>query len=112
MNEKEIVIISSWQRTIHGKFIVDRHLRKGSVLISVDNNEVYIVKGIYSSWKEILGGYAMPQIVEATLMPFRDVIIHDGIVAPYGVCLGRNMSEQSKQTYLAAKSNGNLHYDL
>lgn len=46
----------------------------------------------------------MPQIVEATLMPFRDVIIHDGIVAPYGVCLGRNMSEQSKQTYLAAKS--------
>ena len=44
----------------------------------------------------------MPQIVEATLMPFRDVIIHDGIVAPYGVCLGRNMSEQSKQTYLAA----------
>ncbi len=112
MDEEEIAIVSSWKRAIHGKFIVDRHLRKGSVLISVDNNEVYVVKGIYSSWKEILGGYPMPQIVEATLMPFRDVIIHDGIVAPYGVCLGRNMSEQSKQTYLAAKSNGNLHYDL
>ena len=54
----------------------------------------------------------MPQIVEATLMPFRDVILHDGIVASYGVCLGRNMSEQSKQTYLEAKSNDNLHYDL
>ncbi len=112
LDEEEIAIVSSWKRAIHGKFIVDRHLRKGSVLISVDNNEVYVVKGIYSSWKEILGGYPIPQIVEATLMPFRDVIIHDGIVAPYGVCLGRNMSEQSKQTYLAAKSNGNLHYDL
>ena len=87
MDEEEIAIVSSWKRAIHGKFIVDRHLRKGSVLISVDNNEVYVVKGIYSSWKEILGGYPMPQIVEATLMPFRDVIIHDGIVAPYGVCL-------------------------
>ena len=112
MDEEEIAIVSSWKRAIHGKFIVDRHLRKGSVLISVDNNEVYIVKGIYSSWKEILGGYPMPQIVEVTLMPFRDVILHDGIVASYGVCLGRNMSEQSKQTYFAVKSNGNLHYDL
>ena len=40
------------------------------------------------------------------------VIIHDGIVAPYGVCLGKNMSEQSKQIYLTAKANGNLHYNL
>ena len=76
LDEEEIAIVSSWKRAIHGKFIVDRHLRKGSVLISVDNNEVYVVKGIYSSWKEILGGYPIPQIVEATLMPFRDVITH------------------------------------
>lgn len=112
MNEEEIAIVNSWKRAIHGKFIVDRHLRKGSVLISVDNNEVYVVKGIYSSWREMLEGYPMPQIVEASLMPFRDVIIHNGIVVPSGVCLGRNMSEQFKQVYLEAKSNGNLHYCL
>ena len=68
--------------------------------------------GNYSSWKEILEGYPMPQLVVATLMPFRDVIIHDGIVAPFGVCLSRNMSEQSKQIYLEAKVNCNLHYGL
>ena len=112
MDEEEREIVSSWKRAINGKFIVDRHLKKGSVLISIDSNEVYVVKGIYSSWREILEGYPMPQIVEATLIPFRDSIIHDGIVVPYGVCLGRNMSEQSKQIYLAAKSNGNLHYGL
>ena len=112
MDEEKTEIVNSWKKAIHGKFIVDRHLRKGSVLVSVDNNEVYIVKGIYSSWREMLEGYPMPQIVEATLMPFRGAIIHDGIVALSGVCLGRNMSEQSKQTYLTAKSNGNLHYNL
>lgn len=112
MDEEETAIVSSWKKAIHGKFIVDRHLRRGSVLISVDNNEVYVVKGIYSSWREILESYPIPQIVEATLIPFRDVIIHDGIVAPYGVCLSRNMSEQSKQIYLAAKVNGNLRYSL
>lgn len=99
-------------RAIYGKFIVDRHLRKGSVLISVDNNEVYVVKGIYSSWRDMLEGYSIPQIVESTLMPFKDVIIYNGIVVPDGVCLGRDMSEQSKQIYLEAKSNGNLHYSL
>ncbi len=112
MDEEKTEIVNSWKKAIHGKFIVDRHLRKGSVLISVDNNEVYIVKGIYSSWREILENFPMPQIVETTLMPFKDVIIHDGIVAPYGVCLGKNMSEQSKQIYLPAKANGNLHYNL
>lgn len=30
--------------------------------------------------KELLEGYPMPQIVEAALLPFRDAIIHDGIV--------------------------------
>lgn len=104
MNEEETAIVSSWKRVVHGRFIVDRHLRKGSVLISVENNEVYIVKGIYSSWREMLENYPMPQIVEATLIPFRDTIIHDGIVAPYGMYLGRNMSEQSKQIYLEAKT--------
>lgn len=112
LNDEEAAIVSSWKRAIHGKFIVDRHLKKGSVLISVENNEVYIVKGIYSSWRELLENYPMPQIVRATLMPFRDTIIHDGIVAPDRVCLGKNMSEQSKQIYLAAKTNGNLHYSL
>lgn len=94
------------------KFIVDRHLRNGSVLISADNNEVYIVKGIYSSWREMQEGYPMPQIIEATLIPFGNAIIYNGIVVPSGVCLGRNMSEQSKQIYLAAKKTGRLHYDL
>ena len=54
----------------------------------------------------------MPQIVEAARIPFRNTIIHDRIVAPYGMCLGKNISDQSKQIYLAAKTSGNLHYSL
>lgn len=112
MNEEEMAIVSSWKKAIHGKFIIDRHLKKGSVLISVDNNEVYVVKGICSSWKEMMRDQPLPRIVEVTLMPFKDVIIYSGIVVFKDMCLDRNMSEQSKQIYLEAKSNGNLHYSL
>ena len=74
----------------------------------------YIVKGIVSSWREILEGFPMPQAVEATLIPFGNVIIFDGIITSSSsrVCLSRNMSEQSKQIYLNAKKNGKLHYCL
>jgi len=54
MDEEEKAIVSNWNKAIHGKFIVDRHLRKGSVLISVDNNEVYIVKYFCSNITELL----------------------------------------------------------
>lgn len=51
-------------------------------------------------------------IVQATLLPFGDVIIHDGIVSPLRVTLGKNMSEESKKIYLTVKANGTLHYSL
>lgn len=112
MNEAETAIVRSWKRTVYGRFIVERHLNKGSVLISLENGEVYIVKGLYSSWRELLENYPMPQIVQAMLMPFRDVIVHSGLISPYGVCLGKNMSDQSKKVYLAAKAGGKLRYNL
>jgi len=34
MVDEDAAIVSSWKRAIQGKFIVDRHLRNGSVLIS------------------------------------------------------------------------------
>lgn len=37
----------------------------------------------------------MSQIVETSLIPFQNVVIHDGIVMPYRVCLGKNMAEQA-----------------
>lgn len=112
MSDEETAIVSSWKRAIHSKFIVDRHLKKGSVLISIENNEVYVVKGIYSDWRELLRDCPMPQIVKATLIPFKDCIIHDGVIVPYGICLSKNMSDQSKQIYLEAKDNGDLRYNL
>lgn len=105
-------IIRGWKQAKSGRYIVDRHLYNGSVLVSIEDENVYVVKGIYSDWRELLNNGPVPQIIFATLIPFEDSIIHDGVIMPYNMMLGRNMAEQSKQIYLNAKKEGKLIYSM
>ena len=54
----------------------------------------------------------MPLIVEATFMPFKDVIISDGLVMPFFVIVGGGMRQMFKDVYLTAKKNGRIHRSL
>jgi hypothetical protein len=105
-------IIRSWKRRIQGKFMMERHLKKGTIFISLEDEEVYQVSGIISSWEEMFYGAPMPLIVEATFMPFKDVIISDGLVMPYFVIVGGGMRQMFKDVYLTAKKNGRIHRSL
>ena len=109
MSEEHISIVRGWKKVVHGNFVVERHQKNGSILVSCDEDgSVYRVRGIYSSWRELLGTLPMPQIVDTSLIPFHDVIIHDGIVMPYRVCLGKNMADQARQMYLNAKEHNRI----
>ena len=82
---------------------MERHLKKGTIFISLDNEEMYQVSGIISSWEEMFYGAPMPLVIEATFMPFRDVIISDGLVMPYNILVGGGMKRMLKDAYMAAK---------
>ena len=97
-------IIRSWKRRIQGKFMMERHLKKGTIFISLENEEVYQVSGIISSWEEMFYGAPMPLVLEATFMPFRDVIISDGLVMPFNILVGGGMKRVFKDLYLTAKN--------
>ena len=105
-------IIQSWKRRVQGKFMMERHLKKGSIFISLENEEVYQVSGIISSWEEMLYGAPMPLMMEATFMPFRDVIISDGVVMPYNILVGGGMKRMLKDMYMTAKKSGQIHQSL
>ena len=100
-------IIYSWKRCVQGRFVMERHLKKGTIFISEDN-KVYQVQGIISSWEEMFFHAPMPLLMEATFMPFRDVIISDGLVMPYNIVIGKNMAKQFKDIYMEAKKSGNV----
>ena len=105
--EDQCEIILSWKRCISGTFIIERHLKKGAVFISDDNDSVYLVNGIIDSWEEMLPAPTLA-IVKTTLLPFRDVIISDGLVSAFTIRFGRNMADEFKETYMTAKKNKTL----
>ncbi len=88
-------ILLGWKRCIPGTYIIERHLKKGSVFIST-NNAVYLVNGIIDSWEEMLPDHPTPLIVKATLLPFKNIIISDGLVSVFRVRFGRNSAAEFK----------------
>ena len=76
--------------------------------MSADDNSVYLVNGIFSSWEEMLQDTPLPVILQATLLPFKNVIISDGLISVQPVRFGRNIAVDFKETYMIAKRSGTL----
>lgn len=93
-------------------FIIERHLKKGSVFIRAEDEEVYLVSGIISSWDEVICGRPLPVVLKAVLIPFKNVIISDGLVVTHNLFFGKNMRSEFKDIYLSAKKNQSIHKSL
>ncbi len=105
-------IIRGWKRRIRGKFVLERNLKRGSIFISMDDEQVYQVSGITSSWGELFYGVPLPILMEATFIPFKDVIISDSVVIPSSVVIGATMARGLKDNYMTAKKSEKLHKKL
>lgn len=103
-------IVAGWKQCKPGRYVLERHLKKGSVFISAEDGTVYMVKGLYSTWAEIIGD--CPVLLDAVLIPFRDSIISDGLVVPYRVCFGKGIRDEFKEEYMNAKKNHMIRYAI
>ena len=105
---EEMDILSNWKHCIPGRFIIERHLKKGSIFISTKGESVYLVNGIIDSWEDMLFGVPTPIIVDAVLLHFKDCIITDGLVSVIPVRFGGNYTRSFKDIYMTAKCNGSI----
>ena len=105
-------IVIGWKKCRPGKYILERHLRKGSVFISADSAEVYMVLGLYSTWEEVLRGRPLPVLLDAVLLPFQGRIITDGLVVSRNITFGRGAAADFKDAYMDAKKNEKIRFSL
>ena len=105
--EEHRSLIAAWKKRVRGRFVLERHLKKGSILLGEDNR-VYLVGGIVSSWEEMFFGFSLPVFVSATLIPWRGGIISDGLIGSYPIMIGGNMKRGFKDIYMEAKNAGEI----
>lgn len=99
---EHLEIVRRWNRHIKGSFFILRHLKKGSIFIGKDDR-VYAVHGIRDPLEEVIPSYALPQMVEAVLLPFKGRIIYDGLLQGYQIYFGGGIRSDLNRTYTVAK---------
>jgi len=102
-SESRLEILRSWRtQFIKGTFYILRHLKKGTIFIG-DDDKVYSVSGLVTPLDEIVPMYALPQMVETVLLPFKEMIVYDGLFSGYNVSFGGNIRAELNHVYQVAK---------
>lgn len=101
LGPEERDLVASWTHRVSGNFVILKHLQKHSVFLKDD---AYGVLGIYTPLEVIFP--SVPVFVEAVLIPFRDVIITDGLLRSPGIHLtfGGGARRMLNAQYSAARA--------
>jgi len=101
LTKDSLDIIEQWQYFIHDNFVIERYLKKHAIFIG--NDTVYAVLGISESFNDMFPKTYLPVYVKTVLLPFKDMLIYDGLLQGYGVHLGSGVKQELKEQYLRAK---------
>ncbi len=100
--EEELFIIESWKRCVVGKFYVIKHFKKYSIFLTEsDPTKAYGVLSLTDELSDMLP--YVPILLQATLLPFRDHIIYDGLFHVYPVHFGAGFRRSLEDDYRETK---------
>ena len=99
----ELAIVASWRHGIHGDFYVMRYLKPYTVFMGGKPLRLYGVLSLYDPLEVVTQGAPLPIYIQATLLPFRDRIVYDGILNFYNVLFGRGISTSLSEDYSRLK---------
>jgi hypothetical protein len=98
-SKQELLIVATWGQRVTGNFYIMRHLKSYTVFMNEKPAHLYGVLGLHNPIEAVTAGAPLPLLVEATLLPFRDRIIYDGIMSFYRITFGRGIRSSLTDTY-------------
>jgi hypothetical protein len=96
----ELAIVASWRHHVSSDFYIVRYLKPYTVFMSSDKqSHLYGVLGLYDPIEALTQGAPLPVLVKATLLPFRERIVYDGIMSFYRITFGKGIRTSLNETY-------------
>jgi len=109
LSPEDKAIVSDWKRHVRGSFVVLKHLKKHTIFLNTEKRlKAYAVLGLTTDLPELFPNYALPMYVQTVLLPYKGLIVCDGILLGYNVLIGPNMSRNMKADYEKVKKAGKI----
>jgi len=104
LTSDELDIVRSWQHLVHGKFYVFRELKKYTVFLSTTSPAIaYGVLALSQPFEDLIGPY-LPVLTQTVLLPFKGVIVYDGLMSSYRISFGPGIRRNLNQDFKEAKT--------
>jgi hypothetical protein len=104
LNGDELDIVRSWRHLVAGKFYVFRELKKYTVFLSTTSPAIaYGVLALSQPFEELIGSY-LPVLTQTVLLPFKGVIVYDGLMSSYNISFGPGIRRNLNQDFKEAKA--------
>jgi hypothetical protein len=102
--DDELAIVRSWRHLVHGRFYVFRELKKYTVFLSTTSPAIaYGVLALSQPFEELIGPY-LPILAQTVLLPFKGVIVYDGLMSSYNISFGPGIRRNLNQDFKEAKA--------
>ncbi|HEY7330935.1 MAG TPA: DUF6398 domain-containing protein [Gemmataceae bacterium] len=104
LTDDELDTVRSWRHLVHGKFYVFRQLKKYMVFLSADEQPVaYGVLALSQPFEELVGPY-LPVLTQTVLLPFKGMIVYDGLMSSYRISFGPGIRRSLNEGFKEAKA--------
>ena len=104
LTEDELDIVRSWRYLVTGRFYVFRELAKYTVFLSTTSPAIaYGVLALSQPFEDLIGPY-LPVLTQTVLLPFKGVIVYDGLMSRYNISFGPGIRRNLNQDFREAKS--------
>jgi hypothetical protein len=108
--DDELAIVRAWRHLVAGKFYILRELKKYTVFLSSENQRIaYGVRALSQPFEELIGPY-LPVLTQTVLLPFKDMIVYDGLLSSYrisfGILLRQQRAERRRFDHRRGKASG------
>ena len=102
--DDELDIVRSWRHLVAGQFYIFRELKKHTVFLSTSSPAIaYGVLALSQPFEELTGPN-LPTLTRTVLLPFKGVIVYDGLLASYNISFGPGIRRRLGQEYKEAKA--------